>query len=546
MHAPDSRASAPPRRASRAELWGSAALALAPFLLLTWRFDFLTDDAYISFRYAKNWAAGHGAVFNVAPGEAPVEGYTNFLWVALLALCERLGWPAPIASRAVSVAAGVALLLCATRFLARRNAGAPLATLLGALFLGTLPPLALWSTGGLEPMPLALAVFATFAALWGDAERPRGLAAGLAAGAACLLRADGFVLAGLVLGGALLGALVHGPRARLRAVALAALVAALALGLHFAGRFAYYGDWLPNTARAKVGASSLAPELVPWFYRRGLYYVVSFALTFPSVVLALALGLLALGRRLDWVAAAWIAVLGSALYAVLVGGDFMTMGRFLVPALPFVALLFAAGLARLARSRSALARRAPLPLSAAACLLSLAPAFDLHAVPLAVRRHFHFRWNEAPEVMKSELGMWASMKQNAESWVELGRALALHTQPGERLAYGAVGAVGYYSGLYIYDTYGLVSREIARLPIQPQPRPPYLKSPGHDRSVGLEFFLDRPLDYLGAVVVDADKLEIELPPGWFQSQDLFALETIPLDPRDGFAPGRLLVKLRRR
>ncbi len=40
------------------------------------------DDAYISFQYAKNWASGNGVVFN--PGER-VEGYTNFLWVALLA-----------------------------------------------------------------------------------------------------------------------------------------------------------------------------------------------------------------------------------------------------------------------------------------------------------------------------------------------------------------------------------------------------------------------------------------------------------------------------
>ncbi|MBW2454423.1 MAG: hypothetical protein JRI68_07925, partial [Deltaproteobacteria bacterium] len=39
------------------------------------------DDAYISFQYAKNWASGEGVVFN--PGQR-VEGYTNFLWVAVL------------------------------------------------------------------------------------------------------------------------------------------------------------------------------------------------------------------------------------------------------------------------------------------------------------------------------------------------------------------------------------------------------------------------------------------------------------------------------
>src|SRR5687768_10954266 len=48
-----------------------------------------TDDAYISYRYARNWVAGHGLVFN--PGD-PVEGYTNLLYVLLMALPMLLSW----------------------------------------------------------------------------------------------------------------------------------------------------------------------------------------------------------------------------------------------------------------------------------------------------------------------------------------------------------------------------------------------------------------------------------------------------------------------
>ena len=53
--------------------------------LLYWMADvawFLTDDAFISFRYVRNLLEGHGLVFN--PGER-VEGYSNFLWVLELA-----------------------------------------------------------------------------------------------------------------------------------------------------------------------------------------------------------------------------------------------------------------------------------------------------------------------------------------------------------------------------------------------------------------------------------------------------------------------------
>src|SRR5215468_3827839 len=71
------------------------ALALLGTLgLLLWHaavYWFLTDDGYISFRYARNLAHGHGLVFN--PGHERVEGYTNLLWVLILAAGNLLGAP---------------------------------------------------------------------------------------------------------------------------------------------------------------------------------------------------------------------------------------------------------------------------------------------------------------------------------------------------------------------------------------------------------------------------------------------------------------------
>ena len=51
--------------------------------------EFIKDDAYISFRYAHNLVTGNGLVFN--RGEY-VEGFTNFLWVLVVAPFEALGW----------------------------------------------------------------------------------------------------------------------------------------------------------------------------------------------------------------------------------------------------------------------------------------------------------------------------------------------------------------------------------------------------------------------------------------------------------------------
>ena len=54
---------------------------------------FIPDDSYISFRYAENLSRGHGITFN--PGEPPVEGYSNFLWILVCALSDKLGMELP-------------------------------------------------------------------------------------------------------------------------------------------------------------------------------------------------------------------------------------------------------------------------------------------------------------------------------------------------------------------------------------------------------------------------------------------------------------------
>jgi hypothetical protein len=64
--------------------WIPLGLALALYSWLWLDYENLwLDDAFISFRYARNLAAGLGPVFN--PGEY-VEGYTTFLWMLTNAL----------------------------------------------------------------------------------------------------------------------------------------------------------------------------------------------------------------------------------------------------------------------------------------------------------------------------------------------------------------------------------------------------------------------------------------------------------------------------
>ena len=78
-----------------------------------------SDDAYISYRYARNLAAGDGLTFN--PGER-VEGYSNLLYVLLLApafLIARDSAIHPIAVALNGVCAAAALVLFHRRLRAR-------------------------------------------------------------------------------------------------------------------------------------------------------------------------------------------------------------------------------------------------------------------------------------------------------------------------------------------------------------------------------------------------------------------------------------------
>src|SRR3954470_13240280 len=62
-----------------AALYVLASIAAAWGVYHAYELAWLSDDAFISFRYARNWVTGKGLVYNA--GER-VEGYTNFLWTA--------------------------------------------------------------------------------------------------------------------------------------------------------------------------------------------------------------------------------------------------------------------------------------------------------------------------------------------------------------------------------------------------------------------------------------------------------------------------------
>ena len=71
------------------------------FWLTAQMFSFTVDDAYITFRYSRNLAAGWGPTYN--PGQPPVEGYTTFAWMIIMALPHVFGINVPTFSKLAGV-----------------------------------------------------------------------------------------------------------------------------------------------------------------------------------------------------------------------------------------------------------------------------------------------------------------------------------------------------------------------------------------------------------------------------------------------------------
>ena len=521
----------PLRQLPLAAALGAGALV---FLVLAWHQDFLCDDAFISFRYARNWAQGLGLVFN--PGESPpVEGYSNFLWVALLTPLSAAGLDLGTCARVLSSLCGLALVVWVPLHARRRLELDGLGTLATALFFASLPCTALWATGGLATMPFALALFGVYERLLGDPQRPRGLAAGGFGVVCVLLRADGFLWLGMLLGAAVLLAWMQrqerdGP-SLVKPLLQASALIAVTFVAHVAWRSGYYGDWLPNTARVKAGLSSAR-------LGRGFDYLAQWWLTLPGIALVLLGSLRRFPREERSLAlASGALLLGGQAYAVWVGGDFMPFGRFLFAAVPFAALLFASLWKRLD------ARGPALGAAAAAGLIALGAAanFDLNAVPDSVRERFHFRLS-SPTGWQSELAMRAGMVQRTAEWTERGRALELAKRPGDSIVLKGIGAIGYYADVFVFDCHGLVSPEVLEAT-----EPKVAASPGHDREVPTTFFLNQRPTLGGAFFVAAGAPpEAGLPPGFAQHPlaKLLRVERHPLPAGDGFPPNSELRLLR--
>jgi len=153
---------------------------------------FTGDDAYITFRYARNIAAGLGFVYN--QGEY-VLGTTTPLLTLILAFTKLLSIPIIPVAKIIGITSGAAyLILIISQFnsFSKRTA----LTLLFAVTVSLIPTNAKWDVAGMET---ALYIFLVYIILF-YAKDKSGLIIGLFAALCFLVRIDGIIaLAALII-----------------------------------------------------------------------------------------------------------------------------------------------------------------------------------------------------------------------------------------------------------------------------------------------------------------------------------------------------------
>ncbi len=386
-------------------------------LMMAFHFGVCTqDDAFISFRYAENWANGLGWVFN---SNEYVEGFSNPLWTALFGLVFLVDGD-PVHWSLLFGYASIVLLVYGTHCLMQTLNVSRNLCWLGAFLIALDPSMVLEAVQGLEsvfyagllPLTIALAIEER------KTHRPHRWSL-LFSGLLCMTRPEAPLFVGLLYSG--LWFSDRNTKHSLLALCWITVLLATMTGL----RLWYFGDPLPNTFYAKVGG---------WAGMRGLQYCWLHAQHHPimwlGALISITLHKSPQGRLLQWIALPYL------LYVISIGGDFKPTSRFILPLGGLFVVLLTNSMRHIPRN---------FTVATVICTIVLS----------GIGRGSLFAKAET----------WAQIRRdNLVARKVVGDWLAQYTPPNTVLAMHSVGVVPFYAQRHTIDMWGLTNRTIAKTP----------------------------------------------------------------------------------
>ncbi|MDP4199428.1 MAG: hypothetical protein Q8922_09870 [Bacteroidota bacterium] len=253
----------------RSEVLLALGATIVACIVWQFRLRFPFDDAFISFRYAEHLASGNGLVWNI--GGPPTEGYTNFLFVVMLALVRFVSSdllaPSQMIGLLATIGSGILLLKLATHL---RDA---IAGIVAASLFWLMP---LTWINALSGMETSLFVFFVLLSLFLFAKERLLFAFG-ACFLATLTRPEGAMLGG-ILSLTLIGKMRDGTSNAFWSYAKAAMGFAVPFMVYAVWKYFYFGTLLPNSFYVKVGE--------PAKFLPGLQYARLFVVSILPLVVA--------------------------------------------------------------------------------------------------------------------------------------------------------------------------------------------------------------------------------------------------------------------
>jgi hypothetical protein len=404
-------------------------IIFAVYVFFFWEYSI--DDAFITFRYAENLIDGHGLVFN--PGDRPVEAFSNFLWLLILAGFYALGFPTYFVAKVLG--AGFFPLTAFLWRLFLKDREDDYLFLAPILFL-VAPFAAFWAVSGLE---LGLHSFLISAAII-SASRKSYWAA-LFWALVVLSRPEGFLVALGFISVAWILERRYGAADNNYSIIILSAVAVTFLSL-VVFRLIVFGYPMPNTFYMKSR-----------FTYQGLTELGKISIYFLPLILTFIWGAIKTDKRSK---SGRAAILCGFLFILQAGISALALavmnfhGRYLVSFLP---LLFIAGFHGLGFVR----RRLLSGITLAA--IFICPLFPLKSIIATI---------------ENERGIIAAQKQ----FVEWAQPLPAET----RLSITDAGRIPYFSRKYYIDIWGLASHDIAHYGFNPLLE--YLRFPDYFIFVG--------------------------------------------------------------
>ncbi|MFN8412343.1 MAG: hypothetical protein U0Z26_08145 [Anaerolineales bacterium] len=394
------------------------------------------EDAAMLMRYSQNLASGHGIVWNV--GEHPVDGATDFLFMATAALLIRMGLTVGQAVRGIGFTSHIITILIIYWTNRRVHNGDIFLSIFSGLYLAVGTGLSYVAAYfGTPYFALAAASTWTLGLILTKQEAPRFgfvLAFALSGLVTGLIRPEGVILASLIL---LMVIIMRGWKKSILILVTFGLVFLLFGGTYFAWRWNYFGYPLPNP-----------------FYKKGdngLHWDSFYASLWNTLRLALPFAILALlgfrSRETTRQTIAYlIPILGFASAFILISDEMNFGARFQYALLPIALMAW----------------------------IPLLGEFDFSWLS-----HFSVKESSVYVIVLTALLsslIYYSTYQNCfltsyqqtcdrpyerDGRYEMGKLLAEYRDKGYTIAVTEAGLLPYYSGWKAVDTWGLNDQFIA-------------------------------------------------------------------------------------